>query len=423
MKKISEQTFNSWVKTKLNEKVQKRLAAQKMFSFESYLDDRGETPGHKDMVAFAKANTETIPYPVVDTMPTDGDSVATPVSTNIDVGVEGEDDDDDEETIVVVGEDSQQLTNLKKQELDAKQRDDALKAQVQAQQQRDKANAKLQQQAKKNQSEDLNIKIDGKDVKVDDPDNDETIKVNGRNVSESVLPVLVSAMQRRLPTVQLKFANGEETAIPGSDARILVTAYNALPGDLQQKFQNLLDKSKSAFNMAMQYVLHDAGVPVTEAKKWVIQLKNGNNGKTFTAAYDASLGNAEVIDKAKKDAMKANNGQGGWKLVSQTKHEVNESNLKEAVSTDPKDWKDDVAKLKAVADKVEARGPKQFPGEKDMISMYKGDADDLRMVADFISRGKFRDAYRKLANMDTAARDNCPTSTWNKLYKVTGNND
>lgn len=70
--------------------------------------------------------------------------------------------------------------------------------------------------------------------------------------------------------------------------------------------------------------------------------------------------------------------------------------------------------LKRLGESLFAKAKEQEdPG---VMSMYAADSRDIFRIARMVKDGDFRAAYQAARNMDTAARENIPTATFNFLY-------
>jgi hypothetical protein len=66
---------------------------------------------------------------------------------------------------------------------------------------------------------------------------------------------------------------------------------------------------------------------------------------------------------------------------------------------------------KAAKEKLD-RGLHTWKGDQDMIDMVRGDARDMRKVAQLILANKLDEARRHVQHMDTAAREEIPDDVW-----------
>lgn len=76
--------------------------------------------------------------------------------------------------------------------------------------------------------------------------------------------------------------------------------------------------------------------------------------------------------------------------------------------------------LREAAKKVLDQGLRTWKGEPDMISMVRGDAADMRKVAQFIRTNKMKEAENHAQCMDTAARERIPDEVWYWLTRQDG---
>lgn len=61
---------------------------------------------------------------------------------------------------------------------------------------------------------------------------------------------------------------------------------------------------------------------------------------------------------------------------------------------------------------------KNFPGEQDMISMFRDDCRQRIKAAQLAKKGYFQEAFNKVNGLDTAARDVVTDEFWDMLTTV-----
>jgi hypothetical protein len=80
-----------------------------------------------------------------------------------------------------------------------------------------------------------------------------------------------------------------------------------------------------------------------------------------------------------------------------------------------------VAAIRAVADSHDNETCEHVEPEdrEGMLEMYRGDARDLRKVADLVEALRFKAAHEKAWSMDTAARECIPDEAWQLIHANT----